>query len=77
MKNSVEMTEVHNQIMEPVRTITAPLDQGTIPIGRSQKHHVTEVEMVPVTPLLQEMKHLGENTIPQPKVMDSTQLTPE
>ncbi|XP_041496014.1 uncharacterized protein LOC121439566 isoform X2 [Microtus oregoni] len=75
MKNSVEMTEVHNQIVEPVRTITAPLDQGTIPIGRSQKHHVTEV--VPVTPLLKEMKHLGENSIPQPKVMDSTNLSPE
>lgn len=39
MKNSVQMTEAHSQVMEPVRTITAPLDQGTIPIGRSPNHH--------------------------------------
>ncbi|XP_051037841.1 uncharacterized protein LOC127220150 [Phodopus roborovskii] len=73
VKDSIEVTQLHHQVMESMRTIPEPPDQGTAPIGRIQKHEVTETEVVP----LQEMEYLGENTIQQPKDMDSMNLSPE
>ncbi|XP_052602112.1 uncharacterized protein C2orf16-like isoform X1 [Peromyscus californicus insignis] len=67
----------HYQIMEPMRAIPAPPDQGAVPIGRGQKHQVPEAEVVPVIPLLQEMEYFGGSTIPQPKVRDSMDFPPE
>lgn len=52
-------------------------DQGTVSIGMTQWHQLTESEVVPATPKLREVECLGKSTTPRPKVMESVNLPQE
>ncbi|XP_063118677.1 spermatogenesis-associated protein 31H1 isoform X3 [Rattus norvegicus] len=76
-KSPTEMTPSHHQITESKATAPEASDQGTIPIGMSQQHQLTESGVVPATPKLQEIEYFGGETTPQPKVIESVNLSPE
>ncbi|GAB1297332.1 hypothetical protein APTSU1_001256800 [Apodemus speciosus] len=76
-KNPTERTPSHHQITESTTTAPGAPDQGTVPTGMSQQHQLTQSEVMPATPKLQEVECLEKNITPQPKVMESVKLTPE
>ncbi|GAB1295933.1 hypothetical protein APTSU1_001116800 [Apodemus speciosus] len=76
-KNPTERTPSHHQITESITTAPGAPDQGTVPTGMNQQHQLTQSEEMPATPKPQEVECLEKNTPPQPKVMESVNLTPE
>lgn len=78
MKNLLEMTQSHNQIMESVKTTPGSPDQDTKCIKTHQKplHQATDSEVVPVVLSPQKVQYLGGDSGPQPKDMDSMDLSP-
>lgn len=48
-KNPTERTPSPHQITESMTTAPGAPDQGTVPIGMTQLHQLTESEVVPAT----------------------------
>ncbi|XP_023422099.2 spermatogenesis-associated protein 31H1 isoform X2 [Cavia porcellus] len=80
VKKSVQLTQSHHQIMEPLETISGQdqVGQDTESTGICQKplHQVTQSAVRTTTSLLQGVKYVGVEPILQFKLTDSTKLSP-